>query len=65
MTDEPRTDDWYVLVIETATGKEEKRLGPMSAHKADKVENGILRNLDYEHFYTSVEPSPHTHPARS
>lgn len=48
------TDNWYVRVVEKATGAVVKQLGPMSQHKADRVENGLLINLDYEHYMTEM-----------
>lgn len=56
------TDNWYVLVIEKSTGAEVKRMGPMDARKADRVESGLLRNLDHKNFRTeaTLEPSPAT-----
>ncbi len=48
----PQTpDDHYVEIVETATGKVEKRMGPMSEHKAEKVEMGVLHRIDLERFF--------------
>lgn len=45
------SDGHYVEIVETATGVVEKRMGPMSAHKADKVERGMLLRIDLERFF--------------
>lgn len=41
---------WYVEIVETATGKVEKRMDPMSENKADKVEMGMLMRIN-ENFH--------------
>jgi hypothetical protein len=38
-------------------GEVVKRMGPMSEWKAEKVEGGLLINLNYEKFFTRVVPS--------
>ena len=45
-----QTNDHYVEIVETATGKVEKRMGPMSESKADKVEMGVLHRINLERF---------------
>lgn len=46
----------YVEVVELETGEVERRLGPMSEAKADKVERGILRNLNTEKYCVQSTP---------
>jgi len=46
----------YVDIVETATGKREKRMGPMSERKAEKVDSGANRNLNHERFHTEINP---------
>lgn len=42
-----------IEIVETATGKVEKKLGPYaSEHLCDKADDGVNRNLDHERFYT-------------
>ena len=53
-------ENWYVLVIEKSTGTEVKRMGPMDARKADRVESGLLRNLDHKNFRTEATLEPAT-----
>ena len=45
------SDDHFVEIVETATGKVEKRMGPMSESKADKVEMGVLHRIDLDRFF--------------
>ena len=45
------SDEHYVEIVETATGVVEKRMGPMSEHKADKVERGVLQRIDTDRFF--------------
>ena len=45
------SDDHFVEIVETATGKVEKRMGPMSESKVDKVEMGVLHRIDLERFF--------------
>jgi hypothetical protein len=47
-------NDWYVEIVETETGKVEKRMGPMSERKAEKVEDGANINLDHENYHTRI-----------
>ncbi len=44
-------EDHFVEIVETATGKVEKCMGPMSEGKAAACERGIMRNLDAERFF--------------
>lgn len=41
---------WYVEIVEAATGKVEKRMGPMHEAKADKVEMGVLMRINDDFF---------------
>lgn len=45
------SDEHYVEIVETTTGVVEKRMGPMSEHKADKVERGVLQRIDTDRFF--------------
>jgi hypothetical protein len=45
------SEEHYVEVVETATGKVEKRMGPMPESKAERVERGLLINMDTEFFH--------------
>ena len=47
--------NYYVKIAETATGKVEKRMGPMSEGKADRVERGASINLDHAEYHIDVE----------
>lgn len=40
----------YVEIVETKTGKVERRMGPMSENKADKVEMGVLMRINEDFF---------------
>lgn len=42
----------YVHIIKTETGEVVRQLGPMTAAKADRVENGANINLDHDTFHT-------------
>ncbi|MBV8722464.1 MAG: hypothetical protein JO277_09955 [Candidatus Eremiobacteraeota bacterium] len=46
-----QNEEHFVEIVETATGKVERRMGPMSAHKAEKVEMGALVRIDTERFF--------------
>lgn len=55
---EPRLR-FFVEIVETATDKVERRLGPHHKRTADKVEAGASRNLDHERYYTrQVKETP-------
>lgn len=45
-----------VTVKEVDTGKVVKEIGVMGEHKADRVERGLLINMDTENFYVDQEP---------
>ncbi len=44
----------YVEIIETATSKLVKRMGPMSEHEAEKVERGVLINMNHDAYHTGI-----------
>lgn len=46
--------NYYVEIVARKDDKVVRRMGPMSEHKADKVESGANINLDHERFYTRV-----------
>jgi hypothetical protein len=55
-----RAAEFYVVVVETETGAVVKRLGPLASERqADRVDDGVMRNLNHERFHTEVVP--HTH----
>lgn len=42
-----------IEIVESATGKVEKKLGPYASERLrDKADDGVNRNLDHERFYT-------------
>lgn len=45
---------YYVEIRDYETDGLEKRLGPMSERKADKVDAGLTRQLDHDRFYTVI-----------
>jgi hypothetical protein len=45
-----------VEVVEAATDKVVRRLGPMSERKAEKVERGLEINLNHDRFFVRVVP---------
>jgi len=47
---------WVVQVIEKSTGNVVKSLGPHESKKADRIEAGILVNLDRKKFYVTQKP---------
>lgn len=42
----------YVEVVSLTTGEVVKQIGPLSPTTADKVEGGVLINLNADQFYT-------------
>lgn len=49
----------FVEVLENATGKIVKRLGPMPVRKAERIESGMDANLDHENYHVRIrEQSP-------
>ena len=45
---------FYVKIVETATGKVHREMGPHSERKADKIADGASINLDHERFHVDV-----------
>lgn len=45
---------WYVEIIESLTGEVVDRIACKSERQADKVEDGICINLDWENYETRV-----------
>lgn len=52
--------DYYVEVRNLQTEEVIKRLGPMSERKAERVERGMLINMNHEDYYTQITIDPHT-----
>ena len=47
--------EFYVEIVKYGDPEEvEKRMGPMGERRADKVDDGVNRNLDHEHYYTRI-----------
>ena len=47
--------DFYVEVVKhSEPEKVVKRMGPMPERKADKVDDGVNRNLNHEEYYTRI-----------
>lgn len=46
----------YVVIVEIATGREEKRMGPMDERKAARVALGASINLNHERYRVEVRP---------
>lgn len=42
--------DYYVEIVKDDTNEVVKSMGPMSEHRAEKVADGALINLDHEHY---------------
>ena len=42
--------NWYVEIVEGATGEVVKRMGPFNERESDKVAGGAGRNLDWTRF---------------
>jgi hypothetical protein len=45
---------YYVTVVEDETDEEVKRLGPMRRARAEKVEDGLGVNLNWDRFHTEI-----------
>lgn len=43
-------ENYYVEIVEDATGNIVKSMGPMSERKADRVEAGAFINLNHDKF---------------
>jgi hypothetical protein len=50
-------DNHYVEIVETKTNKVEKRMGPYSINKAEKVQSGAEINLNFESYHTRITAS--------
>lgn len=48
---------WYTEVVEISTDKIEKRFGPFGKRKCEKLESGLLINLNEDKFFTRVVPA--------
>ena len=44
----------YVEIVEIATDKVIKRMGPMSEKKAERIENGASINLNREEYFVRI-----------
>lgn len=50
------SDEYFVRIIEWGTERIERELGPYgSLRLAERAEDGVLRNLDQERFYTETD----------
>lgn len=45
-----KADDWYVYIVERATNKVVKRMGPTSLSTAWRIEDGVNINLNHEDY---------------
>ena len=48
------SEQFFVEIVETATDKVHRRLGPNSQARAEKVDGGVNINLDHEQYYTRI-----------
>lgn len=48
---------FYVEIVEDETGKVERRMGPMSERRAERVADGASINLDHERFSVRTVPA--------
>lgn len=46
--------EWVVQIIEDETGKVEYESKPTYRRRAEKIEDGMGINLDWEHFHTRI-----------
>ena len=44
----------YVEIVKHEKEEVVKRMGPMTEHKADKVDDGANINLNHEEYYTRI-----------
>ena len=55
MSTKPPATKFFVEIIEIATRKPEKTLGPYDTRRvAGRAEDGVNRNLDHKRFFTHV-----------
>jgi len=47
-------DNHYVEIVEIKTKKVEKRMGPYSINKAEKVQCGAEINLNFDSYFTRI-----------
>ena len=47
---------FFVEVVDDKTGEVVKRVGPVTERKADRVEDGMMINLDHENYFTRIVP---------
>jgi hypothetical protein len=45
---------WYVEIVRDDGSHVDRRLGPFPKHKAEKVENGAIINLDHDRYTTRI-----------
>ena len=51
---------FYVVVYDRSSGEEVHRVGPINYRsKAEKVESGMLINMNHEHYYTYIAEYEH------
>lgn len=51
---------YRVEIVEDESGKVVKSLPAASQRQADKLENGMMRNLNHAKYFTRIVPPPHT-----
>lgn len=49
--------NWYVEIVRRSDEKVVKRMGPMSERKADRVEMGVMMNLNAEDYWVETKQS--------
>ncbi len=49
-----KESQFYVEVVNAKTNEFSRRIGPMSERKADRVESGVLINLNNEDYFTRI-----------
>lgn len=53
-THEARRAQVFVEIVRYEGGEVVKRMGPMSRHSAEKVDDGANINLNHEQFFTRI-----------
>ena len=48
-------NNWYVVITELGTGKEEKRMGPMDESAAERTLRGVIRQINDERYCATME----------
>ncbi len=46
----------YVEIVNIKTNEVVKSMGPMSKSKADKIEGGVMINMNHEEYFTRQRP---------